>query len=286
MDALGPTLLASMETHPEDLYMTKNYSIEIFSKDNQKGYPSNNFVVRISNSFITALNTAKIVLPSVVVLILGNQFLKDQYLTDQGMPRLVDKLLWILHNTVKSRKKQLGNAYWEDHEPKIILLRPLPRPAYSLLDPQKYKTMRRLYAQHVEKITAQYRVILLNSDELNCSQRVLFDDFGNLSAYGTERFWKSLSDYFRRSDRDEYYAVKQYRTPKKTLGTQTFTQSNTNQENAAPIHVKPQHQNWNNLNATGDNIHHQNQNQAAHYLPQQPYQYQYGINDHYHTNHL
>lgn len=65
-------------------------------------------------------------------------------------------------------------------------------------------------------------------DKLNASQRVLFDDYGNLSDYGTERFWKSLSDYFRRLDRDEHNAIKRFRTHKKTMGTQTYTQQRTN----------------------------------------------------------
>lgn len=279
-----------MEEHPQDLYLTKNYEMEVFSKDNQKGYHSNNFLVRISNSFITALNSAKITLPSAIVILLNNHFLKDDYMADQGMPRLVDRLLYFLHETVKNRKKQLPNSYWEDHEPKIILMRPLPRPAYSLLDPQKHKTLRRLYSQHIEKITSLYRVLLLNSDELNCSQRVLFDDFGNLSPYGQERFWKSLSDHFRRADRDEYYAVKQYRTPKKTLGTQTQTQSETVKKPS--IQQQSNSATWTSPNPVGpNNPPTQNHSQHTfqthpHYQNQQPYQYQYGVNDHYHTNHL
>lgn len=264
-----------IQNQPEELYLTKNFNIETLTKDNQKGYHSNNFLIRIGNSFVTALNHMKYVLPSAVVIMLDNKFLKEEHLADQEMPKLVYQLLLQIHEVVKLRKKQLDNQYWEDHQPKIILLRPLPRPAYSLLDPQKHKNNRRAYSHHVEKITERFRVTLLNVDELNCSQRVLFDEFGNLSAYGVEKFWKSISEYFRRSDRDEYYAVKNYRTPKKSVGTQTFTQQLTQVPHANNNAPKVNHQ-----NPAGDSVGYPNQN----YQNQTPYQYQYGVNDHYHLN--
>lgn len=270
-----------IQNQPEELYLTKNFQIDIFGKDNSKGYHSNNFLIRIGNSFTTALNSAKIVLPSTILIILDNVFLKDESMADQEMPKLVHHVLHTLHETIKLRKKLIGNAYWEDNQPKIILLRPLPRPAYSLLDPQKHKTLRRIYGQHLEKITEKFRVTLLNIDELNCSQRVLFNQFGNLSAYGVEKFWKSISDYFRGADRDEYYAVKNYRIPKKSVSIQTFTQQTTN--NVAPVTHQGQQFPQNKSAGAGDNHqYHQHSNFTPPMHP--PYQYQYGVNDHYHLN--
>lgn len=210
---------------------------------------------------------------------LDNKFLKDQYSADQETPALVHKLFASIHETIKLRKSQIDNPYWEDNQPKLIYLRPIPRPAYSLLDPQKHKTMRRLYGQHVEKITEKFRVSLLNVDELNCSQRVLFDDFGNLSAYGIERFWKSLSDHFRRADRDEYYAVKNYRAPKKSVATQTYTQTTNTQ---VQPNVNQQTPNQTHGNPAGDNSNYPHQ--PVHFQNHQPYQYHHGVNDHYHYN--
>lgn len=209
-----------------------------------------------------------------------NKFLKEGYQADQGMPKLINSLFLNIHETIKSRKGQMPNAYWEDNQPKLVLLRPLPRPAYSLLDPQKSKTLRRLYAQHAERITEKYRVTLLNIDELNCSQRVLFDDYGNLSAYGIEKFWKSLSDYFRRSDRDEYYAIKNYRMPKKSVGVQTYMQTNSPAVNSF---VTQPLTNQNASHPAGDSTHY-HQPPANFQNHQPPYQYQHGINDHYHYN--
>lgn len=276
---MAPMINNLIQNQPEELYFTKNFQIETFGKDNIKGYHSNNFLIRIGNSFTTALNNAKIVLPSAILIILDNAFLKDEVMADQEMPKLVYHILNAIHETIKARKKLIGNAYWEDNQPKVILLRPLPRPAYSLLDPQKHKALRRLYAQHIEKITERFRVTLLNVDELNCSQRVLFNQFGNLSAYGVEKFWKSISDYFRRSDRDEYYAVKTYRTPKRTVGIQTFTQqstSNNPQKNITEQQFVAQSV------GLGDTQHHYQQMQTFNPHGQAPYQYQHGVNDHYH----
>lgn len=242
--------------------MTKNFEIEVFSKENTKGFYSNNFVIRIGNSLITALNQTKYVLPSTIVIMLDNQFLKEEQFADLEMPRLVEQLILTIHETVKLRKKQLDNPYWEDNQPKVILLRPLPRPAYSLVDPQKYKALKRIYAHKIEQITTRFRVTLLNVDELNCSQKVLFDQFGNISAYGTEKLWRSISDYLRRSDRDEYYAVKLYRTPKRSVGTQTYTQQETLANKGPPPQNPNQH--WNNSHSAGD-----------HLQPPQVYQYQY-----------
>lgn len=281
LDELAPMLNNIIQNQPEELYLTKNFEIQAFSKDNQKGYHSNNFLIRIGNSFVTALNSTKVVLPSAMVIILDNKFLKDESLAESEMPKMLHHLLYTIHEMIKQRKRQIPNAYWEDNQPKLILLRPLPRPAYSLLDPQKHKTLRRIYSQHAEKLTEKFRVTLLNADELNCSQRVLFDQFGNLSAYGVEKFWKSVSDYFRRSDRDEYYAIKNYRAPKKSVGTQTYTQQSTpnapQKFNPAPFqmpHNKP----------AGDNPPYSASSVPNHPPQNQPYYYQYGVNDHCHVN--
>lgn len=155
------------------------------------------------------------------------------------MPKLVEKLIAGILDAVRLRKKQVDYPYILDNQPRLILLRPVPRPAFCLLNPELYKTTRRKFSTDLEEITHHYRVQLVNLDELNCSQRVLFNEFGNLSDYGIERFWKSLSDFFRRSDRDEYNAIKLFRVHKKSVGTQTYTQqkkgtdtqSNPNQAN-------------------------------------------------------
>lgn len=227
LDSVGDHLLRAIQDQPESLYLTKNYQIKVFSKDHHNGFFSNNFITRIANTVVTALNAGKIILPSEMLIILDNQFLKEDYFAEVNMPKLIEKLFDELLQTIRQRKKQTGYAYWSDHEPRVLLLRPTPRPAYSLVDQTKYKARKRLYCQQVEEVCAKYRVTFLNVDELNSSQRVLFDEYGNLSPYGAERLWKSISDYFRRSDRDEYYAIKKYRTHKKSVATQTFTQQST-----------------------------------------------------------
>lgn len=153
--------------------------------------------------------------------------MKQKHFAEREMPRLIESLFDNISSTIKLRKNQVSNAYWDDNQPKVIFLRPLPKPAFSLADSESFKATRRVYSTELEVLTFRYRINLVNIDEINCSQRVLFDEYGNLSDYGTEKFWKSLSDYFRRNDRDEYYAVKRFRTPKRSFGTQTFTQQMT-----------------------------------------------------------
>lgn len=234
------------------------------------------------------------------MIFLDNKFLKEDYFADKEMPRLVEKLISNLLQSVKTRKKQLKNQFWDDHEPRIILIRPLPRPAYSLLDPKKVKILRRLCSNEVEKVALHHRVTFLNIDELNCSQRVLFDDYGNLSQYGIEKFWHSISEYLRRFDRDEYYAVKKFRTPTRTIGTQTFTQQTTiNQPQTgqtyptgSQLNRQYQQQAQPNVHVWHQGQHHasdvQNQSGHAYHNQQQPppYNYKYGVNDQYHVNHL
>lgn len=175
---------------------------------------------------------AQYALPSTLAILLDNKYLKEEYFGDRHLIKLVKFLLDNIIHIIKKRRRQLTYPYWEENQPKIIFIRPLPKPAFSLADPDRYKNIRRKYSSDLEEITAELKVTLANMDELNCSQRVLFDDFGNLSDYGIERFWKSLSDFIRRGDRDEHNTIKQYRTSKKNVASQTFTQQTTLNPNA------------------------------------------------------
>lgn len=315
MDHVGPHILAAIQNTPDELYLTKNYEIKCFTADNKQGFLSNNFLIRINNTLTTALNVTEYAMPSAIVLLIDNKYLKEDYFGDRQLAPLVNFMLQGVIDTIRKRKRQLSYPFWEEHQPRIILLRPIPRPAYSIADPDKYKNIRRKYAQDLEELTAKLRVSLVNLDELNCSQRVLFDDFGNLSDYGIERFWKSLSDHFRRVDRDEHYAIKKFRTPKKTVATQTYTlpvapkstqinnQSNPlmgtqklnqtgpnhqNQGGNPHLHASQSHHHWNS-NFPGNQ---QNVNQGPldhkikpHYSASVQYQ---GIpqNDRYHVNNM
>lgn len=202
-------------------------------KENKQGFLSNNFLIRIHNSIITAMNSVEYALPSAIVILIDNRYLKEEYFGDRHLAKLVESLLENIIHTVRKRKRQMNYPYWEENQPKIIFIRPIPRPAFSLVEPEKYKNIRRKYSTDLEEVATKLKVLLANMDELNSSQRVLFDEYGNLSDYGVERFWKSLSDYFCRIDRDEHYAIKRYRTSKRSVATQTFTQQKTLNPNAA-----------------------------------------------------
>lgn len=297
VDSVSGHLEKLIDKAPDELYLTKNYQVECFNTENKRGYFSNNFLVRISNSFITALNSAQAILPTAVVIMLSNNFLKDEYFAERAMPSLVEKLLENIHQTIRHRKKQVDHRYVIDNFPRVILLRPIPRPAYSLINADKYKGIRRKFSSELERITYHFRVALVNLDELNCSQRVLFNDYGNLSDYGVEKFWQSISDYFRRTDRDEYNAIKLFRVPKKTQGTQTQvcplpasgSVVNKNQPAAHHSIVSPPNQikqNWyppQYHQQAGDynsNLMQNNNNYQANLPPPQHYQ----PNDRYHVN--
>lgn len=310
IDHVGPHLNAVVQNTPEDLYLTKNYELKCFTADNKQGFLSNNFLIRINNSLITALNATEYALPSAIVIMIDNRYLKEDYFGDRHLPQLIDYLLQGVIDTIRKRKRQLTYPFWEEHQPRLIFLRPIPRPAYSLADPEKYKNIRRKYAQDLEEITTKLRVTLVNLDELNCSQRVLFDDYGNLSDYGIEKFWKSLSDHFRRIDRDEHYAIKKFRAPKKTVATQTYTQTHTTmvsgQNSQQKLYQPPstprphlaanaQPQNSQTMNQWGANYNqnpgntHQNQfevKQKNYHPGAMHYQGNYPQNDRYHVNNM
>lgn len=240
IDTVAPHIEKLIDQASEDLYITKNYEITCFTTEHKTGYYSNNFLVRIINTFITALNTGKYLLPHSIVIMLHNSFLKDPYFGEREMPKLIEKLIVTLQDTIRQRKKQVEYPYFTDNQPRIILLRPVPKPAFSLLNVDQYKNTRRKFANDLEEITHHYRVQLVNLDELNCSQRVLFNEFGNLSDYGIEKFWRSLSDHFRRNDRDEYNAVKLFRVHKKSVSVQTYTQPKITTPNKPPTSAQPQ----------------------------------------------
>lgn len=283
-----------VDSDPQSTYMTKNYEVECFTKDNIHGFLSNNFIIRVSNSLTTAMNAARVALPTEIIIVLDNQYLKEEYFGDREMPRLISQLLSNISETIRIRKKQLQNQYWQENSPRIMFIRPLPRPAFSLSDVEKYKYIRRKFSTELEEVTSQHRVQLVNIDDLNASQRVLFDSFGNLSEYGIEQFWKSLSEYLKRSDKDEYYAVRRYRVPKRTVSTQTWVQQETNnqpqkqavesaiKDNSTPYHNPAQQflqpNPW--PNQGNPQIHHRGENQYP--VPQANYNYQYTPNDRFH----
>lgn len=299
LDNVAPHLENILEKAPETLYITKHYHLTAYTTENKQGYFSNNFLVRIVNSLTTGLNAANILLPSAIVIMLSNSFLKNEYMAEREMPRLLEKLFEEIIDIIRERKRQVHHYFVTDNQPRIIFLRPIPRPAYSLVDGDKYKSVRRKFAQEIEAITYHYRIALVNLDELNCSQRVLFNDYGNLSDYGIEKFWLSLSDYFRRVDRDEYNAIKLFQIPKKTIGTQMYTQEKpqlvqqTSKQLPMQNQAHQQQQSWyptqHNFQQNSGDYHHNPQpnfvqQNFAQQLPQQSQVHQYPLNDPFHIN--
>lgn len=137
------------------------------------------------------MNAVSYVMPAVIVVLLDSRYLKEEYFGDKYLAKLVKNLLVRLNESIRKRKRQLTFPYWEENQPRMVFVRPVPRPAFSMADPDKYKNIKRKFSQEIEDITAKHKFALANMDELNASQRVLFDDYGNLSDYGIERFWKS-----------------------------------------------------------------------------------------------
>lgn len=142
IDKLGPHINNIIQNSPEELYLTHNYDLTCYTIEDKQGFLSNNFIIRIANSLITGMNSVQYAMPSVIVVVLDNKYLREEYFGDKQLPKLVENLLVRMNEVIWKRKRQLTFPYWEENQPRMVFIRPTPRPAFSMADPDKYKNIK------------------------------------------------------------------------------------------------------------------------------------------------
>lgn len=183
-----------------DLYIYREYHVEAFH-DSEIKYTFNNMIRKVRNNLTAALNKFPTVLPDFVIIMLGNSYIHDQMFIEMEFKTILKRVLNDVTRLLASRREQLPLKVLNLRSTQVFMVRPLPKPAAVLKGDQKFKNTRRYVNQMLDNLSRTCGFKPLNIDEINCSQRILFEKNGSLSEYGKERLWHSISEFIKQKDK-------------------------------------------------------------------------------------
>lgn len=202
-----------------ELYVHSEYHVEAFH-DSKIKYSYNNMLRKIRNNLTVALNKFPTVLPDYVIILLGNSYVHDHTFVELELKPILKKMFNDVTRLLSTRREQLPRVLQSFKYTQVFMIRPLPKPAAALKGDQKFKNTRRYLNQMLDNLARTHDVKPLNVDEINCSQRVLFDKKGALSDYGKERLWVLISDFIERNYALIKLSLRKCAQLKQDVGTQ------------------------------------------------------------------
>lgn len=187
-------------TKPE-LYIYREYHVEAFH-DSEVKPTYRNIMRKVRNNLTFAMNKFPAILPTYLVILINNGYLHDPAFVEFEMKTILKRVFNDVGRLLSSRKDQLAKKNCNiSGDTEVFMIRPIPKPAASLTHDYKFKNTRRNFNQMLDKLALTYNFKPLNIDEINCSQRALFEkQSGELSDYGRERMWHSISEFLKRCD--------------------------------------------------------------------------------------
>lgn len=220
LDDAAPKLLTMGEDQENILYIHEHYQVRSFQKGYGK-YAQNNPYIKICENLVEAIKEFPYKLPYIIVILLGNHYAHDEPFVDFEFKDMINNILDRIQKILQDRKDQLPKKATSEREPLIAIMRLLPKPAYCLRNVEKFKATRKRANNIIENATVSRRMLFINADEINCSQKCLFTKQGHLSDDGFERMWASISDAIMRMDRTELDALNSIGRKTKIAITQT-----------------------------------------------------------------
>lgn len=207
-------------TKPE-LYIYKEYHVEAFH-DGEVKATYRNIMRKVRNNLTQALNKFPTILPNYVVIIFNNSYIHDHIFVEFELKTILKRVLNDVERLLASRREQLTHkAINLFGQTEVFMMRPLPKPAKSLKGEYNFKNTRRFLNQMLDKLARTYNFKPLNIDEINCAQRALFEDSGDLSDFGMERMWFSISESIKQRDKIREAAMSKATVRKHEVATQT-----------------------------------------------------------------
>lgn len=168
---------------------------DVLAHYENKGHPIN-FIKQVRNNFAQMLK-ANAKLPTIIIIMLGNELLEDAAFAVSQLQRMVQWLLAEIDFMIKSRIKQLPEKCITQAEPAVFLLKFLPRTTRAE-EADLFKSTRRKINNMIPELTNQFNFGFINAYEINSSSALLFDAKGTkLTAPGMVRLWESISDRVR-----------------------------------------------------------------------------------------
>lgn len=203
-----------------ELFIYKEYNVQAFH-DNEVKAPFNNPIRKVRNNLTMALNLYPTILPQYLLILLGNNYLHDYIFVEFEFKAILKRILNDVGRLLATRKEQIPRRVLNTfHSTEVFIMRPLPKPEAALRGNKKFKNTRRYVNNMLDRLSDTFDFRPLNIDEINCSQRALFEKNGQLSEYGQERMWFSISEFIRRKDQQLQVAVKKCIVPKEDAGAQ------------------------------------------------------------------
>lgn len=224
LDSLANTLRKLVNQHIFDatkpeLYIHREYHVEAFH-DSEVKCSYNNILRKVRNNLTAALNKFPTVLPEYLIIVVGNTYVHDQIFVEMEFKLILKKIFNDVTRLLSSRKEQLPPRVQGGRATQIFVTRPLPKPATALKGDQKFKNTRRYLNQMLDRLSKTCDFKPLNIDEINCSQKVLFEKNGTLSDYGKERMWCSISDFIKQKDTQYKVAMLKSLASREEVATQ------------------------------------------------------------------
>lgn len=160
-----------------------------------------NIMRKVRNNLTQALNKFPAVLPDYLIIMISNSYAHDPAFVDFELKTILKRVMNDIGRLLATRREQLPR---KSHNllmsTEVFLTRPLPKPAAVLKGDKMFKSTRRNINTIIDKLARTFDFKPLNVDEINCSQRALFEKTGELSDYGQERMWYSISEFIRVRD--------------------------------------------------------------------------------------
>lgn len=219
-------------TKPE-LYIYKEYHVEAFH-DSELKPTYRNIMRKVRNNLTFALNKFPTILPAYLIVMVNNGYLHDPTFVEFEMKTILKRVLNDIARLLSSRRDQLAKKNLSIRgNTEVFMIRPLPKPAASLTHDYKFKNTRRYFNQMMDKLSRTYNFKPLNIDEINCSQKALFErQSGDLSDFGQERMWHSISEFIKQQDLLKLRALKNVTVIKVDASTQCPEKDNKEQPNS------------------------------------------------------
>lgn len=184
-------------------------SLYIHEKYNVRAYPAHdisaesNFIANIRNNIANTV-MRKVLLPTSILIILSNDILDDAVFTIECMDGLLRWLLDEIVEIIKFQKRCLPPKSTRFEEPRVYLLKALPKPG-KINFPTLFRGVRRKFNSNLQNMLENYHGFgFINIHEITTRPQderfFISNQSGKLSDEGIIQLWTSISQTFKAMD--------------------------------------------------------------------------------------